>query len=101
MQDYLLLCCLTTSTGLVCLHLFGITTCTFFNTLLVILLEGLFTIDVALRRQMFLNLLSNPVEGNVADPEWIRRKVVHLGIKQWNNCAIALLHPEFIGDKDV
>ncbi|KAJ9052222.1 hypothetical protein DSO57_1036405 [Entomophthora muscae] len=29
----------------------------------------------------------------VADPEWIRRKVVHLGIKQWNNHAIALLHP--------
>ncbi|KAJ9088771.1 hypothetical protein DSO57_1019923 [Entomophthora muscae] len=71
-----------TSTGLVCLRLFGITTCTFFKTLLVTLLEGLFTIAVTLRHQPFLNLLPNPVEGNVADPEWIRQKVVHLGIKQ-------------------
>ncbi|KAJ9054992.1 hypothetical protein DSO57_1008878 [Entomophthora muscae] len=37
----------------------------------------------------------------VADPEWIRRKVVHLGIKQWNNCVVALLHPGFTSDKDV
>ncbi|KAJ9048785.1 hypothetical protein DSO57_1031348 [Entomophthora muscae] len=81
MQDYLLSAAFTTSTGLVCLQLFGITTCTFFKTLLVTLLEGLFTIAVTLRRQPFLNLLSNPVEGNVADPEWIRQKVVHLGIK--------------------
>ncbi|KAJ9053420.1 hypothetical protein DSO57_1024379 [Entomophthora muscae] len=101
MQDYLLLCCLSPSTGLVCLCLFGITTCTFFKTLLVTLLEGLFTIAVTLRRQPFLNLLSNSVEGNVADPELIRRKVVHLGIKQWNNCAVALLHPIFSRDKDV
>ncbi|KAJ9058523.1 hypothetical protein DSO57_1011463 [Entomophthora muscae] len=70
-------------------------------TLLVTLLEGMFTIAVTLRRQPFLNLLSNPVEGNFADPEWIRRKVAHLGIKQRNNCAIALLHPDFTTDKDV
>ncbi|KAJ9051438.1 hypothetical protein DSO57_1004519 [Entomophthora muscae] len=30
--------------------------------------------------------------GIVANPEWIRRKIVHLGIKRWNNCAIA---PQF------
>ncbi|KAJ9054526.1 hypothetical protein DSO57_1013399 [Entomophthora muscae] len=35
------------------------------------------------------------------DPEWIRRKVVHLGIKQWNNCTVALLHPDSTSDKDV
>ncbi|KAJ9081799.1 hypothetical protein DSO57_1010911 [Entomophthora muscae] len=70
-------------------------------TLLVTLLEGLFTIAVTLRCQPFLNLLSNPVEGNFADPEWIRQKVVHLGIKQWNNLAVALLHPGSTSDKDV
>ncbi|KAJ9056304.1 hypothetical protein DSO57_1034522 [Entomophthora muscae] len=37
----------------------------------------------------------------VADPELIRQKVVHLGIKQWNNCAVALLHPDSTSDKDV
>ncbi|KAJ9082774.1 hypothetical protein DSO57_1001304 [Entomophthora muscae] len=76
-------------------------TCTFFKTLLVTLLEGLFTIAVTLRRQPFLNLLSNPVEGNVAGPEWIRQKVVYLGIKLWNNYAAALLHPDSTSDKDV
>ncbi|KAJ9065898.1 hypothetical protein DSO57_1014941 [Entomophthora muscae] len=69
--------------------------------LLVTLLEGLFTIAVTLRHQLFLNLLSNPVEGNVTDPEWIRQKVVHLGIKQWNNCVVALLHPDSTSAKDV
>ncbi|KAJ9087653.1 hypothetical protein DSO57_1031027 [Entomophthora muscae] len=61
----------------------------------------LFTIAITLRRQPFLNLLSNPVEGNFADPEWIRQKVIHLGIKQWNNCVVALLHPDSTSDKDV
>ncbi|KAJ9062659.1 hypothetical protein DSO57_1008422 [Entomophthora muscae] len=37
----------------------------------------------------------------VADPEWIRQKAVHLGIKQWNNCAVVLLHPDSTSDKDV
>ncbi|KAJ9066498.1 hypothetical protein DSO57_1008983 [Entomophthora muscae] len=38
---------------------------------------------------------------DVADPEWIRQKVVHLGIKRWNNCAVALLRPDSTSDKDV